>query len=127
MKIQNLISLICISLVFATCGDDESKTYSLSGTWIGPYDGEKGSGTLYMYMVQTGSEVTGTYSAPAGEDTGTVVGKVDGNEFLTTVTSLPYVCDTYMKFTIHDTSNMSGYYRGYEACADSGSASLVKH
>jgi hypothetical protein len=128
MKIKNLISFLLIMLLISTCSDDSSESvqYNITGTWIGPYDGETGSGTLYMYMIQTGSNVTGTYSAPAGEDTGTVVGNVEDNEFLTTVTSLPYVCETYMKFTIQDSLHMSGYYRGYETCEDTGSVSLVK-
>jgi hypothetical protein len=81
---------------------------------------------LLLFYHLRWSDVTGTYSAPAGEDTGTVVGNVDGNEFQTTVTSLPYMCDTYMKFTIQDSLHMSGYYRGYETCEDTGSVSLVK-
>ena len=123
---KKLIPLIIISFILVTCGDDDSETYNIAGKWAGPYDGEMGSGTMYMFMIQSGSDVTGTYSAPAGEDTGTVAGKVDGNEFKSKLTSLPYACDTYMKLSIQDSLHMSGYYRGYETCEDTGSVSLVR-
>ena len=126
MKTFYVVAFLMSCFFFITCGDDESESYNITGTWAGPYNGMVASGTMYAYLVQTGSNVTGTYSASTDGDTGTVVGTIDASVFQTKVTSIPFTCDTYMKFTIQDSSHMSGYYRGYEACADTGSATLVK-
>ncbi len=126
MKRYQIISLIISVFFLATCGDDESETYILTGTWVGPYSGIMGSGTMKAYLTQTGVDVTGTYSATSESDTGSIMGEVDGDEFLVQATSIPFACITYMKFSIQDSSHMSGYYRSYQTCADSGTASLVK-
>lgn len=126
MRTLYIAALLVSCFFFTTCGDDESESYNITGIWAGPYNGVAVSGTMVAYLVQAGSNVTGTYSASTDADTGTVVGTVEGNEFQTKVTSIPFACDTYMKFTIQDSLHMSGYYRGYEACEDTGSASLVK-
>lgn len=125
MNIQRF-SLIVLFIVLAipACDDDEAIDYNLTGTWAGSYDGISGSGTLTSSLNQTGDQVTGTYMTV--EDTGTVAGSVDGKRFEATLTSTLYFCESYLHLTIQDSTHISGYYAGYDACADSGSISLTK-
>lgn len=125
MNIQRfLVLLLFAMLILPACNDDDAVEYDLTGTWIGPYNGINASGTMSSVLNQSGNQVTGIYMTV--EDTGTVDGVVDGKSFEATVTSTIYSCETYLHFTIQDSTHISGYYAGYDACADSGSISLTK-
>lgn len=124
MNIQRFLVLLFAMLILPACDDDEAIDYNLAGTWVGSYDGISGSGVLTSILDQTGNQVTGTYMTV--EDTGTVAGSVDGKRFEATLTSTVYLCESYLHLTIQDSTHISGYYAGYDACADSGSISLTK-
>jgi hypothetical protein len=127
--VASVLFVLITACVGAGCGKHSPtapSTDSLTGNWAGASSGyPAGQGSIAFSLTQSGSSVSGTWTAlfaePAYNDAGSATGRYsNGSLALTLTSSQANACPYTLTATVTNASTMSGTYAAFNCSIAAG-------